>query len=143
MSASEPDWVRRLRSSLGDSATVTVEGRRVLIQVRYDPALDLRRRLRQALSRLNSPPRGWPTGLDRKTSRDLENQLRGLIRRAKDVSVVWNVSLPLHPPDGTVERTVSRILEDIEKATREAESLQSVARKVLAYVNEFLRSSGR
>ncbi len=143
MSAYEPDWVRRLRSSLGDSATVTVVGRRVLIQVRYDPALDLRRRLRQALSRLNSPPRGRPTGLDRKTSRDLENQLRGLIKRARDVSVAWNVSLPLHPPDGTVERTLSRILEDIEKATREAEYLQSVARKVLAYVNEFLRVSGR
>ncbi|HDI86719.1 MAG TPA: hypothetical protein ENF83_04865, partial [Candidatus Korarchaeota archaeon] len=61
--------MRRLRSSLGDSATVTVAGRRVLIQVRYDPALDLRRRLRQALSRLNSPPRGRPTGLGMKTSR--------------------------------------------------------------------------
>ncbi len=143
MSASEPDWVRHLRSSLSDSATVTVTGRRVLIQVRYDPALDLRRRLRQALSRLNSPPRGRPTGLDRKTSRDLENQLRGLIKRAREVSVVWNVSLPLHPPDGMVERTLSRILEDIERATREAESLQSVARKILAYVNEFLRVSGR
>ncbi len=132
-----------MRAALGDWATVTVRGRRVLIQVRYDPASDLRRRLRLALARLNSPPRGRPTGLDRRTSKDLEDQLRGLIRRARDISVAWNVSLPLYPPDGMVERALSRILEDMERATREAESLQSVARKVLAYVNEFLRVSGR
>ncbi len=140
---SPPEWVGRLLAALGDVATVTVSGGRVRVRVRYDPARDLRLRLRRALARLNSPPRGAPDGLDRRTSDDLVNQLRGLIRRSLDIYVAWDLSLPLSPPDGMVEGIVSSISEEIDRAMKEAESLQSVARKVLAYVNEFLRASGR
>ncbi|HDM91965.1 MAG TPA: hypothetical protein ENG69_01060 [Candidatus Korarchaeota archaeon] len=140
----EPEWVTQALKILSPHARVSVRGRRVVISVRYDPAPELRVRLRSALRRLHAPGNhGGNRELDEKVVSELRTQLKYLLTQLDRLVVRWDVSLPYHAPRELVEDVVAKLLDDLERSSREAEGLNKVVRQVMAYVNEFLRVSGR
>ncbi len=140
----EPEWVTRALKILGPHARASVRGRRVVISVRYDPTPELRVRLRSALRRLHSPGNhGGNRELDEKVTSELATQLKYLLAQLDGLVVKWDVSLPYNAPRRLIEEVLGRLLDDLERASREAEDLSKVVRHVMAYVNEFLRASGR
>ena len=127
---------------LSEAASVRVEGRRVILSARLDPLRDVRRARREVRAELaKMAARDDHPGHVQSAAGDLISQIDAISSQFDGASLGVEVSVYFSAADPP------SLVEEFERRMREAETeskrVQRLARSILTYARELLRSRNR
>ncbi len=137
---------RRLRAELdrrgaSGEAVVRIKGERVVLSARLDPLGGVRRRLVGIRAELSRMAAGDHPGHVQSAAGDLVSQIDSILAQFDGAGYGVEVSVhfsTLDPPS-----LVGEFLERLEGEREEVRRVQRLARSILTYARELIRSGGR